>query len=200
MSSSKVTPWAEGPDTTDSVDEVPTSLVGQLLVSRPDLHDPNFDGTITLLLEHNEAGALGIILNRPSDLDVDDPFPGWSGVATEPAVIFAGGPVERDGLIALGRGPEAGELPLGLHSVDLEAQPELVAASGVQEVRIFAGYAGWGTGQLEGEMASGAWWAVEAHVDDVFFAEPERLWPTVLRRTGGELRWFAHFPSDVSLN
>lgn len=179
---------------------MPTSLVGQLLVSRPDLHDPNFDGTITLLLEHNEAGALGIILNRPSDLDVDDPFPGWSAISAGPAVIFAGGPVERDGLIALGRGSEPGLLPLGLHSVDLEAQAELVRADGIEDVRIFAGYAGWGSGQLEGEMASGAWWSVDADIEDVFFADPELLWPTVLRRTGGELRWFAHFPADVSLN
>ncbi len=177
-----------------------SSLEGKLLVSKPEFHDPNFDGTITLLLEHNEAGALGIILNRASDLSVDEPFPGWSGLAADPPVIFAGGPVERDGLIALGRSMVDGALPLGIHSVDLDEQPELLRGEGIEDVRIFAGYAGWGSGQLEGELATGAWWVTDAELDDVFFAEPRQLWPHVMRRSGGELEWFAHFPSDASLN
>lgn len=177
-----------------------SSLEGRLLVSKPEFHDPNFDGTITLLLEHNDAGALGIILNRPSDLSVDEPFPGWSGLTADPPVIFAGGPVERDGLIALGRSTFDGMLPLGIHSVDLDKQPELLRGDGIEDVRIFAGYAGWGSGQLEGELATGAWWVTDAELDDVFFTDPRQLWPRVMRRSGGELKWFAHFPSDATLN
>ena len=109
--------------------------------------------------------------------------------------------VQRDGLVALGWGATSqGPLPLGLCSVDLDHQPELVRGTGVERVRIFAGYAGWGGGQLEGELAMGAWWVTDAAVDDVFCAEPARLWSTVLRRSGGDLKWFAHFPSDPSVN
>ncbi len=176
-------------------------MEGRLLVSRPDLHDPNFDGTITLILEHNEAGALGLVLNRPSELAVIDPFPMWSDLTAQPGVVFSGGPVERDALLALGQGSRSpGDLPLGLHSIDLDAQPALVQASGIERLRLFAGYAGWGSGQLEGELSSGAWWLTEAVADDVFHDDPAGLWARVLRRSGGELEWYAHFPSDASLN
>lgn len=177
------------------------SLEGRLLVSRPELHDPNFDGTITLLLEHNEAGALGVVLNRPLDVAVRDAFESWDDLADEPSVLFEGGPVQRDALVALGWGPAApGGLPLGLTSIDLDLQPALVRGSGIERLRLFAGYAGWGGGQLEGELAMGAWWITDAGVDDVFCHDPSSLWSTVLWRSGGDLRWFAHLPSDPSMN
>ena len=175
------------------------SLAGQLLVSKPSLHDSNFDGTITLLLEHNDEGALGLILNRPSQLLLADAFPSWADRGAEPAVVFAGGPVERNSLIALGATPEAdGELVLGLHSLDLEESGG--SSTTVDRLRVFAGYAGWAASQLEGEIANDAWWVVDGHVSDLFFDEPEQLWSTVLRRNGGEMAWFAHFPDDASLN
>ncbi len=177
------------------------SLAGSILVSRPELADPNFDGTLTLLLEHNEDGALGVIINRPSDLSVADAFPDWADVVAEPSAIFAGGPVERDGVIALGWGASlAGELALGLASVDLSEQVPLARAAGLERLRIFAGYAGWAAGQLEGELATGAWWVVAATTDDVFRPDPENIWSSVLRRSGGELAWYAHLPTDASLN
>lgn len=177
------------------------SLAGCFLVSRPELADPNFDGTLTLLLEHDEHGALGVIVNRPSDLAVVDAFPDWVDVVDAPAVIFDGGPVEQDGIIALGWGPQlAGELALGLESVDLGEQVPLVVATGVERLRIFGGYAGWAGGQLEGELATGAWWVVQATVDDLFRPDPENTWARVLRRNGGELAWYAHLPTDASMN
>lgn len=175
------------------------SLSGQLLVSKPAVHADAFDGTITLLLEHNDDGALGLILNRPSELLVEDPFPAWSSVAAEPRVVFAGGPVERNSLIAIGATPEAdGDLVFGLHTLDLEHHPDQEPS--VDRVRIFAGYAGWGAGQLEGEIANQAWWVVDGMLGDLFTAEPLDLWSVVLRRNGGEMAWFAHFPDDPSLN
>ena len=126
------------------------SLSGQLLVSKPALHDPNFDGTITLLLEHNGDGALGLIINRPSELLIEDAFPVWAPIAAAPGVVFAGGPVERNSLIALAASPEAdGELALGLHSLDLDDTAGLSRPE-IDRLRVFAGYAGWGAGQLEG--------------------------------------------------
>jgi putative transcriptional regulator len=177
------------------------SLSGRILIARPDLHDPNFDATLTLILEHSDEGALGLVLNRPSQLTVADAFPEWDELAAAPGVVFAGGPVDRDALIALGRSEEGdGALVLGAHSVDLDAQPALVAADGVGKVRVFAGYAGWAAGQLEGEIANHAWWVVEAGLDDLFTDEPDKLWAKVLQRQGGELQWYAHYPLDPSLN
>ena len=89
---------------------------------------------------------------------------------------------------------------LGAHSVDLDAQPALVAAEGVSGVRVFAGYAGWAAGQLEGEIATKQWWVVDATIDDLFTDDPDGLWARVLKRQGGELAWYAHYPSDPTLN
>lgn len=182
------------------------SLAGRILVARPDLHDPRFNATLTLLLEHGSEGALGVIINRPSRLELADAFPDWEDLGADPGVVFAGGPVDRDALIALGRPacsdgrPVLGELVLGAHPVDLDDQPALVEASGVDAIRIFAGYAGWTPGQLEGEINNDDWWVVDATVDDLFTDDPEGLWARVLRRQGGELQWYAHFPPDPALN
>ena len=177
------------------------SLAGRILVARPDLEDPRFNATLMLLLEHGSEGALGIVINRPSKLGLADAFPDWEDLGAEPSVVFAGGPVDRDALIALGRPTHHdGELVLGAHAVDLDDQPALVEASGVSAVRVFAGYAGWEAGQLEGEIANDDWWVVEATVDDLFTDDPQGLWARVLRRQGGELAWYAHFPVDPSLN
>lgn len=174
-------------------------LTGQLLISKPAVHADAFDGTITLLLEHNADGALGLILNRPSELLIEDAFPAWVKVAAEPAVVFAGGPVERNSLIAIGATPEAdGDLVFGLHSLDLDQPSD--AEPPIDRARVFAGYAGWGAGQLEGEIANQAWWVVDGLITDLFSSDPMDLWASVLRRNGGELAWFAHFPDDASLN
>lgn len=177
------------------------SLSGRLLIARPDFHDETFWATLTLILEHSDEGALGIVLNRPSRLTVADAFPDWTELSAEPDVVFAGGPVDRDALIALGRSEiDDGKLVLGAHSVDLDAQPALVAAEGITEVRVFAGYAGWAAGQLEGEIANHSWWVVDANLGDLFTHDPTKLWAEVLRRQGGELEWYAHFPLDPTVN
>ncbi len=182
------------------------SYAGELLVSRPDMVDPNFDGTITYLLEHGADGAVGVVLNRPSELPVGDAFPDWTDLCSQPGQIFHGGPVQTNAIIALGRhlpgAPAAGEfdLPAGLVSVDLDEQPALLQGAGLAEMRIFAGYAGWGAGQLEGEIANGAWWILPGITDDVFTGAPDRLWQTVMGRAGPEFRWFANLPSDPSVN
>ncbi len=186
------------------------SLSGRILIARPELpvdggEDVDvvnpFEGTLTLILEHSDEGALGLVLNRPSELSMADAFPEWEELAAGPPLLFAGGPVDRDALIALGRSEDCtGSLVLGAHSVDLDAQPALVAAEGVYGVRVFAGYAGWAAGQLEGEIATRKWWVVDATIDDLFTDEPEKLWADVLRRQDGEPRWYAHYPLDPSVN
>lgn len=179
------------------------SLAGRLLLASPRLVDPNFDLCVLLVLEHGDDGALGIIVNRPSPLRVSDALPDWTDASGDPAVVFAGGPVERDALIALGRpagDDHGGGLVLDLHSVDLDTQPALVLAGGVVQVRIFAGYAGWSPGQLEAEVDEGAWWVVDALPDDAFPARPGVLWQQVLRRQGPPLAFAVTLPDDPTLN
>ncbi|MER6676838.1 YqgE/AlgH family protein [Streptomyces sp. NPDC000983] len=186
-----------------------SSLTGRLLVATPALADPNFDRAVVLLLDHDEEGSLGVVLNRPTPVGVADILQGWGDLAGEPGVVFQGGPVSLDSAlgVAVIPGGAAGErAPLGwrrVHGaiglVDLEAPPELLA-SALGSLRIFAGYAGWGPGQLEDELVEGAWYVVESEPGDVSSPAPERLWREVLRRQRSELAMVATYPDDPSLN
>lgn len=186
--------------------EVPTgSLRGRLLVASPSLGDPNFERTVVLILEHNEDGALGIVLNRPTGTDLAEPLPGWHRLAAEPAVVFVGGPVSPNAAICLAQSwpdefVEAYEPLLGtLGTVDLSINPDDVS-SALQAVRVFVGYAGWGGGQLEDEIEAGAWFVVDALPDDPLSADPGSLWETVLRRQPGTLAMYANYPPNPVMN
>ncbi|MEX2504226.1 MAG: YqgE/AlgH family protein [Egicoccus sp.] len=179
---------------------------GRLLVATPALEDPNFERTVVLILDHDEDGALGVVLNRTSDLAVDEALVGWADLVAKPPVVFGGGPVEPTAIVALGRATAS--VPADevvsprldrVRLVDLAADPALAAAD-LDRVRVFAGYAGWGPGQLEVEVDAGAWFTVDADPGDVFTAEPARLWQAVLRRQPDELALFSTFPADPSLN
>ena len=180
-------------------------LAGRLLVAAPALRDPNFERTVVLVVEHAEEGALGVVLNRPSDTHLAAALPRWEAVAAHPSVVFVGGPVAPTAAIGLGAaaaGDEAeGWRPLfaGIGSIDLDHDPEDLAVP-VRDVRVFAGYAGWSSGQLEEEVESGAWYVVDAFPDDARCAEPDDLWSAVLRRQGGALALVANFPPDPSMN
>ncbi|MEV0009375.1 YqgE/AlgH family protein [Streptomyces sp. NPDC051840] len=182
-----------------------SSLTGRLLVAAPALADPNFDRAVVLLLDHDEEGSLGVVLNRPTPVGVADILASWAGLTGEPDVVFQGGPVSLDSALALAVIP-GDEGPLGwrrIHGaiglVDLEAPPELLGAA-LASLRIFAGYAGWGPGQLETELTDGAWYVVESEPGDVSSPHPENLWRAVLRRQRSELAMIATYPDDPSLN
>lgn len=166
---------------------------GRLLVAAPPLGDPNFDRTVVYVLEHNESGALGVVINRVST-EVDDAFENWMPMLAAPASVFAGGPVQTNAFIALGR-TEAGEI----EPVELDRDPLLVDPT-PRSVRIFHGYAGWGAQQLDGELESGVWIVVAAEIDDVFTARPGDLWTEVLARQPGRVSWMASAPHDLSVN
>jgi putative transcriptional regulator len=183
---------------------------GRLLVAAPALLDPNFARAVVLILDHDEQGTLGIIINRPTELAVRDILAGWAELATGPDVVFQGGPVGLDtalGLARLGASYTDGdEEPLGWRQVydsiglvDLDAPPEMLAAE-LESLRIFAGYAGWGPGQLAGELGQGAWYVVESTAQDAFSVRPEGLWRGVLRRQRNELAFVATAPDDPTLN
>lgn len=178
-------------------------LSGRLLVASPSMHDPNFDRTVILVLEHGE-GALGVVLNRPSETSIEDPLPLWRAQAAEPSVVFVGGPV-GEAAICLAHSPRSGvgsgwqQLFAGLGTLDVALPPEEVGVP-IDGLRVFAGYAGWGAGQLEAEIAAGAWFVVAAEPGDAFSPDPAGLWRRVLRRQRGMLSTVATFPSDLSVN
>lgn len=180
------------------------SLASRLLVATPRLGDPNFSRAVILVLEHNEDGALGVVLNRPSTASLTETLPSWRDTVSEPAVVFVGGPVQQTAALGLGWCP-TGVPGEGLHilgdvvgTVDLDAPDDV--PSGSLGVRIFAGYAGWGHDQLTAEIETGSWYVVDAVPGDAFTAEPERLWRTVLRRQPGELAFVSLYPDDPTLN
>ncbi|MFE9948698.1 YqgE/AlgH family protein [Streptomyces sp. NPDC005531] len=182
-----------------------SSLTGRLLVATPALADPNFDRAVVLLLDHDEEGSLGVVLNRPTPVGVGDILVSWADLTAEPDVVFQGGPVSLDSALGVAVIP-GDEGPLGwrrvygaIGLVDLEAPPELLAAA-LGSLRIFAGYAGWGPGQLETELTEGAWYVVESEPGDVSSPRPEQLWRAVLRRQRSELAMIATYPEDPSLN
>jgi putative transcriptional regulator len=196
------------------VPAAPGSLAGRLLVASPALADGNFDRAVILVLDHDEDGALGVVINRPTDVDVATVLPVWRPLTSEPGVLFQGGPVALDSALGLALVPGVGEEePLGwrrvvdrIGLVDLDVPPEVLAAE-VSRLRIFAGYSGWGSGQLEDELAEGAWFVVPARLGldsgdggDPFSESPGDLWRAVLRRQGGDLAFVSTYLADPSLN
>ena len=174
-------------------------------MSTPGLSDPNFDRTVVLLLEHDPDGALGVILNRPTTTPVGEVLPDWSDLSSEPPVVFAGGPVDSTAAICLGStrpgvvNPAVQAIAPTLGVVDLDSDPALLAAD-VAYVRVFAGYAGWGGGQLDAEVEAGGWFVLERLPGDAFSASPLTLWRTVLRRQGGRLALVSTYPGDPTHN
>ena len=181
------------------------TTVGKLLIATPAIGDGNFEQSIIFMLHHDPAGALGVIINRPSELRVEELLPRWVELATAPAVIFNGGPVEPNGFIGVGRsvGPQPDDVvPVpgtDLVTIDLEGDPALTGAH-VDTLRLFRGYAGWGAHQLDTELSAGAWFTVTALPEDMWAAEPSGLYEQVLLRQSGEMRWFANAPLDPSQN
>ena len=179
------------------------STKGMLLVATPEMGDPNFSRSVLLMIEHNDDGALGLVLNRPMDISAADAVPEWANLIEPPGLLHSGGPVSEGTIVGLGSAPEGGHpcvTPLlGLLGLlDLHSDPG--DAPGVTAVRLFAGYSGWSAGQLEVELAVGSWFVLEAQTSDVTTADPEGLWSTVLARQGGLLGQMATYPDDPSLN
>src|ERR1700683_2989416 len=172
------------------------ALAGRLLVATPMLGDPNFRRTVVLVVEHEpEQGTLGVVLNRPTKIPVGQVLEPWTELVTGPSVVFSGGPVAPNSALALAGAPAMARLGL----VDLDAPPGLLAPA-IVSLRVYAGYAGWSAGQLVAEIEEGAWYVLHGEPADAVTAEPERLWPAVLRRQGGELAYVATYPDDPGLN
>jgi len=180
-------------------------LTGMLLVATPGLIDPNFWRTVVLICRHDDDGALGVVISRPSEAAVADYLPQWVHLLVDPPVVFMGGPVQPETALALAEliEPADPEGWIGITDriglVDLGVDP-LVAGTSIGTLRVFSGYAGWDAGQLEGEVGREDWFVVPALPDDAFSAEPGDLWRTVLRRQPDRTALYASFPPDPSLN
>lgn len=172
------------------------SLAGSLLVATPILLDPHFFRTVVLLLQHDEDGCLGLVLNRPTEEPVAAHIPEWAERVPGPGTVNYGGPVDPEVAIGLALSAEGMPTALpGLSMIDLGADPE----DGGGPVRIYSGYAGWGSEQLESEIATGSWYVVQASPDDPF-DEGEDQWRRVLRRQPSFLSVVSTFPDDATMN
>jgi putative transcriptional regulator len=181
------------------------TLAGKLLVAAPSLIDPNFSRTVVLIVAHSEDdGAVGTILNRPLDVAAADFVEPWERYLTPPKAVYSGGPVQRAVAIGLAYRPDAPPAdewePVldGVGFIDIGRDPDDVP--GVEQVRVFSGYAGWTHGQVEMELSLGSWFVVAATLDDAFGPAPENLWREVLRRQPDRLAFFADFPADPGSN
>ncbi|HJQ02282.1 MAG TPA: YqgE/AlgH family protein [Jatrophihabitans sp.] len=178
----------------------------RLLIATPELSDPEFFRTVVFLIEHDATGTVGVIINRPSHTPVGHVLPEWQDVMSEPAVVFNGGPVQRDGALGLGRLAGSTDAGTGLRAVsgglalvDLDA-PAAEVSRNADSLRVFAGHAGWEVGQLDHEIDSGGWFVVAGSLDDVFSRRPGTLWRSVLRRQPMPLALLSTYPVDVGLN
>ena len=179
------------------------SIRGQLLIAGPALRDPNFWRTVVLIVEHTDEGALGLVLNRPSETTVADAVPELDGLLEGSHEVFVGGPVQPSGVIVLARFEDPGDAALlafddvGVLGIAEDGDQLSV---GVHSGRAFVGHAGWGPGQLDGELERGDWILEPAATADAFCTEPLELWARVLTRKGGSYALIARMPADPSMN
>jgi putative AlgH/UPF0301 family transcriptional regulator len=181
---------------------------GSLLVAMPALSDPTFAGTVVYVLDHSDSGTLGVVLGRPSQVEIRDVLPGWCDLAVDPGVFHVGGPCETDTALCLAVSPGAVAVADGglrrvagdVYLVDLDSDPADLDVD-LSGLRVFAGYAGWSPGQLAGEIAEGAWACVPGEPGDVLseVAGPE-LWRSVMGRQSGRLAVLSTAPADPASN
>lgn len=181
---------------------------GSLLLANTNLLEPTFRRSVIYVVEHNDGGTLGVVLNRPSETAVYNVLPQWAKLAAKPKTMFIGGPVKRDAALCLGS-LRAGTDPQGASGlrhvsgrivmVDLDADPDTVAPA-LEGVRVFAGYSGWTIGQLEGEIERDDWMVLSALPSDVLYEQRVDLWARILRRQPLPLAMRASHPIDISRN
>lgn len=186
-----------------SVGHIPAP--GDLLIASVGLEGGWFDGSVVLVVDHEESGTLGVVLNRYAEPRLSSVLPGWVDLVSEPRVLFSGGPVSPQGAICLAA-VAGDEEPPGFRTITgrigllhLDTPVEIVTGA-YSDLRIFAGYAGWDAGQLATELAMDMWWVVPSTYGDIFTDDPESLWRRCLRRQAPDLAWFSTWPQDPEQN
>jgi len=178
------------------------NLTGHLLLSNATLFDPNFRRTVVLIGHHDEEGAVGVVLNRPLDVTVDEAVPPLAALVQPGDLVYQGGPVQPEAAVVVANFEDptgAGVLALGsIGFLPEEADPDDLGT--IRRARVFAGYSGWGPGQLEEELGEDAWLVTPALPQDVFDEEPEQLWERVVARLGPAYAMMRTMPIDPSAN
>jgi putative transcriptional regulator len=179
------------------------SLKGQLLLASPALFDPNFRRTVVLVTEHTEEGAAGLVLNRPSETAVADAVPDLLPLVPDEERVYVGGPVQESAVLVLAEFDDPEEAALlvvdDVGFVPGDGDFDLLAGA-TRRVRVFAGYAGWGPGQLEAEVEESSWIVGSSPAPELFPEPEDDLWARILRDKGGVYRVVALMPEDPSLN
>ncbi|MBA3966313.1 MAG: YqgE/AlgH family protein [Nitrospirales bacterium] len=179
---------------------------GVFLIATPALRDPNFRQAVVLLCEHGPEGALGVVVNRPTEMNIAEVLPQVPVLEGQEHRVYAGGPVQKNSLLVLYRLNEEIE---DTHAVldgvylggNMETLERILEGPGEHEsFRAYMGYSGWGPGQLESEMESGSWLTMPARPHLVFDEDSQDLWGEVLRSFGDEYTMYAHMPVDPNLN
>jgi putative transcriptional regulator len=176
-------------------------LQGKLLVSSPSLHDPNFRKTVVLIAHHDEEGALGLVLSRPSDVAAVEAVPVLDGLPGADDPVFVGGPVQPEAFMVLAEFEDVDEaaapIIAGLGFMPADAEPGDLA---IKRLRLFAGYSGWGSGQLEDELEEDSWIVVDAPAEDAVPDHTDLLLRKVQQRKGGPFSLMENMPFDPGLN
>jgi putative transcriptional regulator len=177
------------------------SLQGKLLVSSPALVDPNFRKTVVLVAHHDDDGAMGLVLSRPSDVAATDAVPALEGLPGAEGPVFVGGPVQPEAFMVLAEFDDVDEaaapIVAGLGFMPADAEPDELS---IRRLRLFAGYSGWSPGQLESELEELSWIVVDAVPDDAFAEDPDELWRNVVHRKGRRFALMERMPFDPGLN
>jgi putative transcriptional regulator len=178
------------------------ALTGHLLIAGPSLFDPHFRRAVVLVGQHDEDGAVGVVLNRPLDIPVRDAIPELGALVGPDDVLLEGGPVQEEGVVVIAEfsDPSRAQV-LAFGAVGFlppESEDDIAAA--ILRARVFAGYAGWGPSQLEAEMEEDSWILEPAVPEDVFHPDPRHLWDDVLRRKGSRYEMLRLMPVDPSMN
>jgi putative transcriptional regulator len=178
------------------------NLSGYLLLSNASLFDPNFRRTVVLIGHHDDEGAVGVVLNRPFEVTVGDAVPPLAGLVPADEPLFQGGPVQPEAAVVVADFADptkAGVIAFG--TIGFLAEETDASDAGVlRRARVYAGYSGWGPGQLEGELEEEAWLVTPARSEDVFADDPDRLWGRVLERMGRGYELMRTMPLDPSSN
>lgn len=177
-------------------------IPAHILISSAGLYDPNFRHTVVLIGSHDEQGAAGVILNRPTGIAVAEAAPNLVELVGARAELYEGGPVEEEHAVVVAEltGAYSADIPIFGNIGFLTGEIDASVRAAILRARVYAGYSGWGAGQLEEELAEDTWIVEPARAEDVFSDEPDSLWRRVLQRKGGEYRRIAMMPKDPRVN
>lgn len=176
-----------------------SSLSGHLLIATPIINGPPFHRSVIYIGEHDATGALGVILNSPTHLTVLEVLPDLAHLASDPPVIHLGGPVQTDAAMVVVQS-ETREFAMETTFADIGLVDPAAPPPDTTQLRVYAGFAGWGPDQLETEIAMGSWWSTVARREDLFASEGTDLWANAVRRVGGRTSFYLTYPEDPAMN